>query len=135
MTDRKGLTEINEQVRGFVGRRNLKYGQTDNGKSKITFDLGAGITDESQNKYATWRHCIAYGDVAELIKDIRPGNYLSVTGYIVSNARLDEYYKPVKDFRGYPVMDELLICQKILVQPHQNIQEKLPLVVGQASKI
>ena len=128
----KVLTGIKEEATGFVGSRGLKRGETKKGKIRIRFDLGCGVNEETNNKYPTWRHCIAYGNLAEKLKAIRPGSLLTVIGWVSTEARLDEYYKPLKDANGKIITNEYLICRNVMVTEHEKIQSTLPLAVGQA---
>lgn len=128
----KGLTEIKEYIRGFVGRRGLLFDNTQDGRSRMRFDLAAGKNDTEKNKFATWRHCIAYDKDAEYLKDLKPGDYLKISGWITTEAVRDSFMKPiVKD--GQFVTREYLICQDVKMLGYENSQRQLPLVVGQAT--
>lgn len=128
----KVLTGIKEEAVGFVGSRGLRRDETQKGKLRIRFDLGCGVNDESDNKYPTWRHCVAYGTLAAKLKVIRPGSLLTVLGWVSTEARLDEYYKPQKDNAGKIVTNEFLICRNVMITEHVKLQSTLPLAVGQA---
>lgn len=133
MTEQQGLTGIKEEARGFVGRRGLKYDETKKGRSRMKFDIASGISDYTNNKYPTWRHCVAYDALADKLKDIKPGDLVKVAGYIVTEAILDEYYKPKKDSTGEIITVEYLICKSGMTAEHQKLQKRLSLEVGQAS--
>lgn len=109
------LTYANEELKGFVGRRNLKFDYTDkDNKPRLTFDLGIKQEDLSRNIAPVWRHCIVYGDLAEEFKRIRPGFLLVVTGWLAANYILDAAKNRV-EFEGEPVSREKLIVESIAV--------------------
>lgn len=127
------LTGIKEEATGFVGSRGLKVDETKNGKARVRFDVGCGVKDESQNKYATWRHCIAYGTLAEKLKGIKSGSWIKVIGWVATEGKLDEYFKPIRTKDGRVETVETLICHNVFISDHTKLQSTLPLEVGQAS--
>lgn len=125
MSNDKVLTGIIENGTGFVGKRNLKFGHTQGGKSRITFDLACGKGEVSENKYPTWRHCIAYGRLADSLQHVRPGQLVKFTGWVSTEAKQDEYYKPVLDQAGGPVLYESLILKTADLLKHTKLQPEL----------
>lgn len=130
----KGLTGIREEARGFVGRRGLKYDETSKGRPRIRFDIACGKSDEENGQYTTWRHCVGYDRVAELLKDIKQGYLVKCQGWVKTEAVLDEYYKPVIDEKGIAVKREYLILFAATISTPENTdsERQLSLAVGQA---
>lgn len=129
MQDRKGLTEIWEQARGFIGRA-PRRDVTSTGKNRINFELGCGTDDPENLKYCTWRHCIAYGSIADELSNIMVGSYILVRGWVSTEAEFDENGK-VRIENEKVIRREKLVCTFAKVIDRQAIQEKLPLEVSQ----
>ena len=130
---KEGLTGAKEIVKGFVGKV-IKYDKTLGGKPRLTFDLSFGQRDESAGKYETWRHVFLYGEHAVNMKDVKTGDYVTVSGWVSTELFMNEYYEPVKDKDGFPVKIEKLICWNAekLEYKKKPVAEQLPLAVGQA---
>lgn len=107
----KGLTGIEETARGFVGKT-VRYDKTLQGRPRLRFDIACGEADEPNGKYATWRHCFFYGDHATNLKDIKTGDLVKVSGWVVTEAILNDYSQIIMDKEGFPVKMEKLICFK-----------------------
>jgi len=78
-----GLSGIREQAQGFVGSW-VKKDETQGHVKRIRFDLGCGKPDENRGKLVTWRHCIAYGKVADKLNEIKQGDLVNVTGWVTT---------------------------------------------------
>jgi len=78
-----GMSGVREQAQGFVGRW-VVIDTTANHKLRIRFDLGCGKPDEKRGKLVTWRHCIAYGEQAEKLRDIKQGDLVYVLGWVTT---------------------------------------------------
>lgn len=129
----KGLTGIREVARGFVGRQRLSYDRTSNGKTRLRFDLACGITNPEFNKYSTWRHCVAYGPVADLLRTIKVGDLVRVCGWVSTEAVLNDYMQPLIE-NGKMVFHESLVLfdGDILEHDMTKTIRQLPLEVEQA---
>jgi single-stranded DNA-binding protein len=117
-----GLTGCKESVRGFLGRKPV-IKTTNTRQLAAYFDVSWGIQDPDNGKHATWRHCIAYGKNAELVKDCRPGAYLNITGWITTNPVYGESGSREHDAQGKPVTKEYLIVDSIFVKHRDNIPD------------
>lgn len=117
----KWLTGIFENCHLFVGPRQIVRGIAKNGKSRIFFDAAAGIPDESKWVYATWRHCIAYGEQADNLKNIAKGSYIEVSGFIQTVAMRDNSGEIV-EHDDMVVKEEHLICVKTRHIPKEEYQ-------------
>lgn len=114
-----GLTGCNEKIKGFIGRKPAVK-KTTNGGLSAHFDISFGMNDPSSDKFGTWRHCIAYNQNAELIKDCKPGTYLLVMGWITTNPVYDE--NGMKQFcDGKPVTREYLVVNSMMVIPRSKV--------------
>lgn len=108
-SENQPLTGGTENLRGFVGRRNLKYSLTfKKERPKLTFDLCILKEDVSRNIAPIWRHCVCYDGIAESLKDIRPGALLKVSGWLTASYMLNNEHKRVM-FNDAPVTIETLI--------------------------
>ncbi len=119
------LTGIDETGTGFVGKRNLRRGKAKNGMLRINFDLGCGVTNPTANKYASWRHCVAYGRLAEMLKNIKPGLLVKFTGWVSTEAELDEYYNPKIGKNNEPVLRETTVLRTAEILHYQKLQPEL----------
>jgi hypothetical protein len=109
----EGLTGCNEKIKGFIGRKPVTK-KTQDGGLAAYFDISFGLNDPSSNKFGTWRHCIAYHQNAEKIKDCKPGEYLALSGWITTNPVYDEAgNKQIVD--GKPVTREYLIVSSVTI--------------------
>lgn len=131
MTKEKGLTGIREDARGFVGSRPApEYDRTKNGRPRIKFCIACGKTNEDDGKYPTWRYCIGYDKVAEILKDIKVGNLVKVSGWVSTESQVDEYYKPVLDEFDRPKKREVLILYKAEVAQYDKKPELQPSLIS-----
>jgi single-stranded DNA-binding protein len=118
MTD--GLTGCNEKIKGFIGRKPVLK-KTQGGGLAAYFDISWGLNDPTSDKFGTWRHCIAYNQNAEYIKDCKPGSYLLVMGWITTNPVYDEAgVKQIVD--GKPVTKEYLVVNSMMVIPREKLK-------------
>lgn len=131
MNGTKGLTEIWEQARGFVGRA-PRHDTTIRGKKRVRFELGCGVDEPDRLKYCTWRYCIAYGDIADELSNIMVGSYILVRGWLSTEAVLDDAGKPRIENEKV-IRREHLVCTYAKVMDRKAIQEKLPLEVGRGA--
>lgn len=90
MIEHKGLTGIDENIRGFVGGKEIVRDKTLGGRSRIFFDLCAGVEKLQDGKFPTWRHIIVYGQAADDLKDIIKGCYVEVVGFVQTVAMRDK---------------------------------------------
>lgn len=130
----KNLSGIDETMRGFVGRRGIKFDYTNEKKRpRMRFDLAAGDNNLSLNKIPTWRHCVCYDHLALKMKRIRPGMYVIVSGWVKTEPMLDEYCQAIRDLQGNIRTIEYLICRSGEFHDHKKLQPALPLVEVEAS--
>jgi single-stranded DNA-binding protein len=125
----KGLTGCTENVRGFLGRKPL-YKKTKSG-AVVYFDISWGLNDPESNRYGTWRHCIAYNQNADKLKNCKPGTFLVLTGWIVTNPVYNE--AGIKQYSdGKLVTKEYLVIETATVierdKPQQNTKQLTLLV-------
>lgn len=116
----KALTGAEENMRGFVGTRHLSNESCKNGRSRIRFDICAGDTDVSKLKFPIWRKCVGYDDIANRLKDLQPGEYLKVSGYILPEIKRDYAGKPVFLPWGEPVIENVIILQNAVRLRHDK---------------
>jgi hypothetical protein len=109
----EGLTGCNEKIKGFIGRKPVIKKTKDGGLSAY-FDISFGLNEPASDKFGTWRHCIAYHQNAETVKDCKPGSYLQLTGWITTNPLYDEHGKKQLE-NGKPVTREYLIVSSVLI--------------------
>ena len=65
MSKERGLTGIRETARGFVGSKPAPvFDNTRNGRNRVRFIIACGKTNEDLGKFATWRFCVGYDDIA-----------------------------------------------------------------------
>lgn len=79
--DHKLKSGIRESAQGFVGRW-VKVDNTQSHKLRIRFDIGCGKPDENAGKLVTWRHCVAYSEIAEKLVNIKTGDFVKVSGWV-----------------------------------------------------
>jgi len=131
MVKEKGLTGIREDARGFVGSRPPpEYDRTKKGRPRIKFCIACGKTDEESGKYPTWRFCIGYERIAEILKGVKVGNLVRVSGWVATEALLDEYYKPVLDEFDRPQKREVLIVYKAEIMQYDKKPELQPSLIS-----
>jgi hypothetical protein len=113
-----GLTGCNEKVKGFLGRKPVIKNNRAGGITAY-FDISFGLNDPASDKFGTWRHCIAYNQNVDLIKNCKPGSYLQLTGWIVTNSVYNEAgVKQIAD--GKPVTREYLIINAVVILKREN---------------
>ena len=123
----KGLTGIREDARGFVGSHpQPKMDYTKQGRARLRFSIACGRSNKQNGKYPTWRFCIAYGEVAESLKELKTGDLIKVSGWVSTEWQIDEYYKPVVDDRGVIQIREFLILYKAEITEYQKEPELQP---------
>lgn len=121
----KGLTEVREIMRGFVGTRGISKEPCKNGRKRIRFGLAAGDTDMQKLIYPIWRRCCGYDDIADQLNDLMPKEYLKVEGYLVNEIMRDYSGKPVFMITGQPVCDPTLIIQSVVRMNHNGRQYRM----------
>jgi hypothetical protein len=121
----KGLTEVKETMRGFVGTRGLSNQPANNGRQRIRFDLVAGNTDLSKLIYPTWRHCVGYDDVAIQLSELKSKEYLKIEGYLKTEIRRDAGGKPMFLYNGEPITVDIFMVQKVTRLNHAGRQYKM----------
>jgi len=109
-----GLTEGKENIRAFLGGK-PNMGETADGRSKALFDVSWGTHSPENNKFGTWRHCIAYDKEAKYVSQCRPGTYLKIAGWLTTNQVYDEHGRRSFDKYNKPVTREYLIVTAILI--------------------
>jgi hypothetical protein len=114
MSETKGLTRGDEYVRAFLGKRPYMSKTKDN-RDVAYFDVSWGVHNPDDGKFGTWRHCIAYGEYALYVKDCRPGEYLSLAGWIVTNPVIDGNGKILVDSVGKIITKEYLIINSVFI--------------------
>ena len=131
MAKEKGLTGIHEVARGFVGRTPVpKLDTTKNGRSRIRFTIACGQNNESSGKFPTWRYCIAYGQVAEQLSNLKTGMLVKCIGWLSTEAMLDEYYRPITDDKGLPQRKEHLILHEAEIIEYDKKPELQRALIG-----
>jgi hypothetical protein len=80
----KGKTRGIMDIHGHAGIKSF-YNETTDGRNRLYFDVSWGINDIASHRFNTWEHCIAYDRFAEYLKNIKPGDYLHIIGYVVTN--------------------------------------------------
>lgn len=127
----KSLTWIQETACGFVGNRPLpEYGKTTAGKSRVVFIIACNKQDEARNKLTIWRLCVAYGDLAEQIKDVKVGDLVKAQGSLYKEYKLDDYYKPLLDEHNNKIPIETLVLYKAEIRNYEKRQVLQPALIG-----
>lgn len=103
-----GLTGAEENCKGFLGSAPY-FRNTADGKLSCFFDISWGVNDPPSGRHGTWRHCIAYSDIAEKMRGMRAGAYLKVVGWITTNPVWDGDGKRSYAPDGKPITREYLI--------------------------
>jgi hypothetical protein len=121
----KGLTEVKEIMRGFVGTRGFSKEPCKNGRQRIRFDLVAGNTDLINLKFPIWRHCVGYDQIAVQLADLNPRDYLKIEGYLLPQIKRDFSGKPIFLPTGEPVIDNIFMVQVVARLNHIGRQYKM----------
>jgi hypothetical protein len=108
-----GLTGADESCKGFLGSAPY-FRNTSDGKLSCFFDVGFGVNDPLSGRHGTWRHCIAYSDIAEKMRGMRGGAFLKVAGWITTNPVWDSSGKRAYSLDGKPVTREYLIVNEVI---------------------
>ncbi len=116
------LTGCTENIRCFLGVKPV-IKNTKTGKAAY-FDVSWGVNDPQSNKFGTWRHCIAYDQNALIVKDLKPGAYLNISGWITTNPVYNE--SGIRQYLdGKPVTREYLIIEFVkVIDREKRPQEK-----------
>lgn len=127
----KPITHVEENIVGFVGSSlRIDNKPTSANRPRIKFDIFKGNDDLSNLKLATIRHCVGYDGVAEKLHDLRAGELLRVTGYIITEVKRDYMGKPIFITGGIPVREDTLMIQdavRINYRPKQsNLFDNFP---------
>lgn len=133
MTETKDKTGIHEEARGFVGRSPL-FDFTRGGRSRMRFDIYCGENKPEAGKFHILRHCVAYDELAEKLKEIKSGMYFSGYGWLDREALKDEFGRVVSN-NGNPEMIDRLMLWRGEYREHEKVAvEQLTLgkeLVGQ----
>ena len=122
-----GLTGCTENARVFLGNKPT-MSKTRQGQDVAYFDVSWGVNEPESGKFGTWRHCIGYGNFALSIKDYRPGAYLKISGWVVTNPIYDKSGKR-EYIQGKPVTQEYLIISGLeLLERYKPENQQLSLV-------
>lgn len=124
-TENKGLTEVKETIRGFVGSRGISNEPCKNGRKRIRFAIAVGDTDMQKLKYPIWRRCCGYDDIADKLADLMPKEYLKIEGYLFNEIMRDYSGKPIFLITGQPVCDPTLIIQSAIRLNHNGRQYRM----------
>ena len=132
MVDTKGLTGIREDARGFVGSKPppIHDTTTKNNRTRIRFNIACGRNQEELGKFTTWRQCVAYSAVADILKALRVGDLVKVSGWVTTECVRDEYYKPVQDSEGRTKQREYLIVYKAEIIEREKTPHLQPSLMG-----
>lgn len=122
--ENKGITGISETARGFLGRNPQVDKTKKDGKTRIRFQIACGHNQPERYKYAIWRYCIAYGDVADGLTDIRKGSLVKVRGWLTCEVVRDDNGFPVIH-DGVPEKREYLILYEGVELEHTNGDNQL----------
>lgn len=122
----KGLTGIKETAIGFVGKTSGLV-KTKAGKPTIKFDLACGENKPEENKYPTWRHCVAYGDKAISLAGLSKGSYVKVFGWVKTEALLDEEYHPVLNDGVTQLREYLILYSGEILEHVKSKEEQIPM--------
>jgi hypothetical protein len=142
MPGMRGITEGTENCRLLIGKK-PRFDLTTQGKIRVKFDGAFGINEPENLKYATWRHCIAYGDKAENLRTAIVGSLVRVYGFIETEGKRDEFGKLIIE-NGQIVKVETLIClntellQKDKVKSNEEqmrFEDNQGIEVGQTNSI
>lgn len=112
------LTGAEEKIKGFLGS-SPNFRHTGDGKLTCLFDVGWGVNIPESGRHGTWRHCIAYSELADYMRGMSKGAFLYVTGWITTNPVYDNG-KRAYSADGKPVTREYLIVTGV----YQKIREK-----------
>jgi hypothetical protein len=107
----KGLTGCTESVRLLVGH-NPDWGITKNQKVKVEFDGAFGEENIERLKFPTWRHCVAYGLIAENMRGAMKGSLIKVFGWLETEGVKDMAGQPIVEDGGYKKR-EVIVCLEI----------------------
>lgn len=120
------LTSVNEIMRGFVGHsKTISNKPTESGRPRIRFDCIRGDTDIQKNKVPTIRHCVGYDDIALRFADIKTGELVKLTGYVLTEIRRDYMGKPVFIYGEIPVTKDILMLESAVRIKHIKKQSSL----------
>lgn len=114
----KGITWVEEKIRGFVG--SLKQTTTRENRECLLFDLASGENKPQLGKFPVWRHCIAYGEKAIELWNMKIGDLVNVEGWLTANPVRGTDGKPT--YRaGIPITREYVIVEVGYIVERDNI--------------
>jgi hypothetical protein len=126
VTDKKPLTTVTEIMTGFVGHpKTISNKPTEQGRPRIKFDCFKGDTDIQKNKVPTIRHCVGYDDIAIKFADIKTGELVKLTGYIITEIKRDYMNKPIFIYGEIPVTRDVLMIQTAVRMNYVKQQKSL----------
>lgn len=124
MVNERGLTELNESGRGFVGLY-VKKNPTKNGRRRLRFQIAIGNTNIEKLEFATWITCVAYDNVASSIWDLKPRSYIRFAGYVLTEVCRDDNGRPLFDDNKKPVTKRTSIITEAEILNRQVVQPRL----------
>lgn len=133
MVNERGITDLRESGRGFVGAY-VKYSLTRKKVPRLKFDLFFYKNDPDNFKFNIMRKAYVYGDLARQHKDLKSGQLIEFDGYVKRDVIRDAQFKPVFD-DGQPVTQEHVFLDRLTVIDRDNIQPSLDhLLANQAAR-
>lgn len=130
MSDKqKGLSEIHETARGFVGR-SIIFDQTQRQRSRVRFELCCGDTKPEFNKYPIWRYCVGYGDeVVRALERAIKGSHVKVWGWLSCEGVKDSEGNLVEE-NGTLRKRETMVMYKAELLAVDSVDRQLALITN-----
>ena len=126
MAEQKGLTELIEVGRGFVGNSPLpSFDKTTKGRQRVKFCAAFGKRDKEKRKYPKWRYCVGYDKIVDNLRELKSGDYVKVKGWLEVEEQTDEFYRPVIGEDGVAKTREVLIlisAKKLMHEKQSDMQ-------------
>lgn len=99
------------------------------GRPVAMFDVVFGINDPKTNKFATWRHGVAYGENALILEQCyQDSRYIDLSGFVTSNGIFVDGVLQ-KDAFGRPRSKELIVVRSAFILKREGpVSKQLSLV-------
>lgn len=132
MADKEqGLTGIREDIRGFVGSRpGPVMDRTHSGRSRIKMILACGPNNEKAGKLTTWRYCVGYDKCVDNLSNVKIGDLVHASGWLITEYQVDEYYKPLYDEKDRKLKREVLVLYKAEIKQYEKRPETQPVLIN-----
>ena len=128
MAAKQGLTGLQENGRGYLGYNPIKD-TTKRGRQRIRFQAACGERKPEFNKYPTWRYCVGYDEVVEVLERAVKGSYVKFSGWLATEAVLDDKNQPVM-VDGQVQLRETLVLYNAELLAVDSVDRQLALITG-----